>query len=377
MATSPVLLNKKPFDAEYDHMLQFTYSGSQIFASRLIAKDNATNEVVYDQKVSSMNTTYTIPAGTLTNGKTYNFQLSVFDHEDTESSLSSPIMLLCLKTPVFTFANVTPFMIVKNSYLDVTIIYEQENGELLNEYYIMLYAANKTSLVYTSDIQYADNLTVKIPELMDDTVYYIRATGSTVNGMEMDTGQIEFSCDYLKPDLFLHFRADNVPEEGSVKLSSNFVLVEGKTDSASLQFENGEKVNLLNGDKVWFDDGYVADNFTLNAIVEDIPDFATFMRFNMGTAIVELSWNYGYFDISDDKMYYVELAAYHMIGGEILRYIRTSNLIPALEDGQQVFIWMRHVNGLYDLQIEAIYDETAQTQTVIENSEDNTEGVEA
>jgi len=212
---------------------------------------------------------------------------------------------------------------------------------------------------------------------MDDTVYYIRATGSTVNGMEMDTGQIEFSCDYLKPDLFLHFRADNVPEEGSVKLSSNFVLVEGKTDSASLQFENGEKVNLLNGDKVWFDDGYVADNFTLNAIVEDIPDFATFMRFNMGTAIVELSWNYGYFDISDDKMYYVELAAYHMIGGEILRYIRTSNLIPALEDGQQVFIWMRHVNGLYDLQIEAIYDETAQTQTVIENSEDNTEGVEA
>jgi len=97
----------------------------------------------------------------------------------------------------------------------------------------------------------------------------------------------------------------------------------------------------------------------------------------MGTAIVELSWNYGYFDISDDKMYYVELAAYHMIGGEILRYIRTSNLIPALEDGQQVFIWMRHVNGLYDLQIEAIYDETAQAQTVIEKSEDNTEGVEA
>lgn len=368
--TSPVLLNKKPFDAEKEHVLQFTYSGPQIFASRLIAKDNVTNEVVYDKKVESMNATYYIPANTLKNGQNYIFQVSVFDHEDVESLLSSPIVLMCLKTPNFGFANVTPSMIVKNSYLDVEMIYEQENGELLNEYYVMLYAVNTTSVVYTSDIQYADNLTVRIPELIDDTVYYIRATGSTVNGIEMDTGLIEFSCDYLKPDLFLKFRADNIREEGTVRLSSNFVVVEGKTDSAELQFEGGEKVNLLNGDKVWFDDGYKVDDFTLNVIVEDIPDFATFMVFHMGTAVVDMSWNYGYFPESEDKLYYVELTASHMIDVERLSYIRTSNLIPALMEGQQLFIWMRHVNGTYDLKIEAI-NNTA-TQEVIE---EHTEGV--
>lgn len=378
MATSPVLLNKKPFDAEKEHILQFTYSGSQIFASRLIVKDNTTNEVVYDQKINSMNTTCPIPANTLTNGNTYNFQLSVFDHDDIESSLSSPIILLCLKTPVFGFGNVTPAMIVKNSYLDVNMVYEQENGELLNEYYVMLYAVNTTSLVYTSDIQYADNLTVRIPELMDNTVYYIRATGSTVNGMEMDTGLVEFSCDYLKPDLFLKFRADNVREEGSVRLSSYFVVVEGKSDPEVLTFieENGavEKVDLLNGERVWFDDGYKANDFVLNAIVEDIPDFTKFMTLNMGTAIVELTWNYGYFQESEDKLYYVELIAYHMIGEEFLRYIRTSNLIPAITESQQLFLWLRHVNGTFDVKIEAIENPALQTQELVE---DITEGDEA
>ena len=371
MATSPVLLNKKPFDAEKECRLQFTYSGSQIFKYKLIIRENSSNteiesgdltgEPVYEQEVAWMNTYVIVPANTLENGKSYNFQLIVYDKDQIPSSPSSPVVLKCLKTPVFKFANVpTPPaspMIVKNSYLDVEMIYEQENGELLNEYYVMLYAVNTTSLVYTSDIKYADNLTVRITELMDDTVYYVRAIGSTVNGMEMDTGLIQFSCDYLKPDLFMKFRADNIPEEGSARLSSNFVMVEGKTNSAELKFEDGEKVNLLNGDKVWFDDGYkIDDGFTLSMNVEDIPDFTTFLRFYAGTAVVELSWNYGYFAESDDKRYYIELVAYHMIGSEMLKYIRTSNLIPELTDEQQLFVWLRHVNGTFDVRIEAVME---------------------
>lgn len=392
MATSPVLLNKKPFDAELEHKLQFTYDGFQIFKYKLVIRENSSNtiiesgdltgEPVYEQEVAWMNTYAIIPANTLENGKTYNFVLTVFDNNGNPSLDSSPILLKCLKTPTFKFANVpappeSP-MTVKNSYLDVDIMYEQENGELLNEYYVMLYYENKTSLVYTSEIQYANNLTVRISELMDMARYYVRAIGSTVNGMEMDTGFIEFSCNYLKPDLFLKFRADNIREEGSVRLSSNFVVVEGKSDPEDLTFieENGavEKVDLLNGERVWFDDGYKADDFVLNAIVEDIPDFVKFMTFNMGTAIVELTWNYGYFQKSEDKLYYVELIAYHMIGKEFLKYIRTSNLIPALTETQQLFLWLRHVNGTFDVKIEAIENPALQTQELFE---DVTEGDEA
>lgn len=390
MATSPVLLNKKPFDAEKECRLQFTYSGSQIFSYKLTIRENSSNteiesgdltgEPVYEQEVAWMNTYIIIPANTLENGKSYNFQLIVYgENKDNDASLpSSPIVLKCLKTPVFKFANVpappaSP-MTVKNSYLDVEMLYEQENGELLNEYYVMLYYENKTSLVYTSSIQYADNLTVRISELMDMARYYIRAVGSTVNGMEIDTGFVEFSCNYLKPDLFMKFRADNIREEGSVRLSSNFIMVEGKSDPEVLNYIDGEKVDLLKGEKVWFDDGYQADNFVLNANIEDIPDFTTFMIINMAGAVVELSWNYGYFAESDDRRYYVELIAYHPIGEEQLRYIRISNLIPELTDDQQLFLWVRHVNGTFDVKIEAISDNTTQTQELTESV---TEGVEA
>lgn len=354
MAVSPVLLNKLPFDAELEHKIQFTYSGAQIFAHRLIIKNNLTNETVYDEKTSSMGLFAKVPAGTLTNGLTYNFQLSVFDSNDTESSLSNIIILLALKTPEFRLENVTEAMVVRNSYLDVSIFYSQVNGELLDEYVVTLYGSDKTTIAYTSNIQYADNLTVRIPELMDDTTYYLRATGSTVNGIEMDTGLVVFSCDYIKPDVFLKFRADNVPEEGTVRLSSNFIMVEGRTDADPLVFIDGEKVSLLDGETVIFDNNFQADNFVCELIVSDIPDFSTILTINQQTTILPLTWNFGYFSESDDKLYYAEIAPYSYVGNEPLRYIQTSNRIPALAKGQQVFIWLRHVDGMYDLKIEVL-----------------------
>lgn len=352
MAVSPILLNTLPFDAEKEHTLQFTYTGSQIFAHRVVVKDNMTNAVVYNKKMSGMTTSAQIPANTLTNGVTYNFQVSVFDHEDKESPLSNAIILQCLKTPVFMFANVHDGMIVRNSFLDAELTYTQENGELLNAYTVMLYAANQTTVVYNSGTKYVGNtLSVRIPELMDDTTYYIRATGETLNGMEMDTGLIQIVCDYIKPDLFLKFRADNIPEEGSVRLTSNYILIEGSSNPEDLTYIDGEKVNLLNGEKVWFDSGYQAKNFTEQIIADSIPDFAKFTTMDMKSVMCYITWNYGYFDGFEGKQYYAELTAYQYIGGTRLNYVLPSNLIPPLNDGEQVHFWIRHLNGAFDLEI--------------------------
>lgn len=350
MSVSPILLNTLPFDAGKEHILQFTYTGAQIFANRIVIKNNSTNTVAYDKKTTTMNTLARIPPNTLTNGNTYNIQISVFDHENNESPFSNPAILKCLKTPTFAFTNVDEGMIVRNSYLDVTLSYSQENGELLNAYTVTLYAANQTTVIYDSGIRYSsDNLTVRIPSMLDDTTYYIRATGETVNGMEMDTGLIEIVCDYLKPDIFLKFRADNIPEEGSVRLTSNFILIEGKSEPEELVYIDDEKVSLANGEKVWFDDGFTADNFVCEVIAEQIPDFTKFITFNMKSAMAYITWNYGYFEGSDAKQYYAELTAYQYIGSEKLNYVQISNRIPPLSDGEQVHFWIRHVNGAFDL----------------------------
>lgn len=364
MAISPVILNKLPFDAELRHELQFTYGGPQVFWYQLIIKDNATNgtDFIHDTgMVASMDSVAVVPAGTLTNGNTYNFELIVYDSDKNPSATSNPAVLMTLKTPVFGFENVTDAMIVKNSYLEVEMLYSQENGELLDEYNLTLYGSDETTVIYTSGTKYADTMTVMIPELMDNTTYYLIAAGVTVNGMEIITEQISFTCKYIKPDIFLKFRADNIADEGSVRLSSNFIMIEGSSDPETLNFVDGESVSLVNGEKVWFDEGFSAENFTCMVKTANLPDFSTIMTMNMKNAIVEISWNYGVFDDTGEQMYYAELVAYQYVGGKTLNYIQMSNLIPALQEDQQVFIWFKHVNGMFDLIIEALPLETEST----------------
>lgn len=364
MAVSPILLNSLPFDATKDHTLQFTYSGSQVFAHRVVVKNNATNEVVYDKKTSAMSLLATIPADTLTNGNTYNFQVSVFDHEDVESPLSNVVILKCFLTPTFELVGISESMIVRNSFLDATINYVcEDTTEPLNAYTVMVYDATTTTVIYDSGTRYlGDGLTVQITGLMDDTTYNIRATGQTISGMELDTGIIQIMCDYLKPDLFLVFRADNLCDEGTVRLSSNFVLIEGESNPEELIYIDDEKVSLLNGEKVWFDKGYIADNYTLEIVAESIPDFATILNLNMQNAKAYLTWNYGTFVGDDSPTYYAELTAYEDIGGQRLNYIQISNRIDPLVEGEQVHIWLRHVNGAFDLKIaKYIKEETIET----------------
>lgn len=358
MAISPVILNKLPFDAEKRNLLQFTYGGPQVFWYQLVIKDNETRGATFTHDtglVASMDDVAVIPEGVLTNGVDYLFTLTVYDADKKASDPSQEVLLMALKTPTFEFLNVQDSMIVKNSYLEVELSYSQENGEPLDEYSVTLYGSDETTVIYKSGIQFADNLIVNIPELMDNMTYYLRATGSTVNGMSVDTGTVMFTCKYIKPDIFLKFRADNIPDEGIVRLSSNFILIEGKTNASELKFdESGEKVILQNGDKVWYEEGFSADDFTCMLKVSDIPDFAPIMNLNMKNALVTITWNYGYFDDSGEKTYYAELIAYQYIGSKTLNYVMMSNRIPEPAEGQQVFVWFRHKDGLFDLIVEAL-----------------------
>lgn len=345
---SPIILNKLPFDAEIGAIVQFRYSGNQIFANRLVIKDNSTNEVVYDEK-KDVQVEYTnIPANTLTNGNTYNVQISVFDHDDVESPLSNPVVLKCLKTPTFGFENITDSMIVRNSYVDANVLYSQENGELLNTYTVNVYAQNQTTVVFTSGTKLSNDLTVRVPQLTDDTTYYIKAIGQTVNGIELATPMIAFTCDYVKPDLFLTFRADNIADEGSVKLSSNFVLVEGSSNVEELIYIDGS-VDLTNGEKVVWDKGYEVGDFVEQIKVKNIPDFTKFTTRNMKSAMVYMTWNYGYFNGSTEKSYYIELISYQYVGGRLIRYIQSSNLVEPLQDNEWLHIWVKHEGNLFDV----------------------------
>lgn len=355
MAVSPILLNSLPFDALYEHTLQFRQSGNQIFAHRVIIKDNETNIVVYDQKTDAMNTIIKIPANTLTNGKWQNYQVSVFDRDGNESPFSNIVILLCIKTPTFYFSNIQNDMLIKNSSIDAELEYQQENGEELNAYRVLLYADNSTSIVFDSGVKQPNgDIIITIPNLSDDTTYYIQATGSTVNGMEIKTEKIRFAVKYIKPDVFLTFRADNVPEEGVVRLTSNFISIEGSSDPKDIQFIEDEKVVIGLGEKVYFDKGFSFKDFFSQIIAENIPDFSKIVTFDIGNSLIEITWNYGFFDTTKTKQYYTELIVTEKNSVTNLRYIQASNRIPNVLPSDQIMIQIKRSRNTYTLKIEKL-----------------------
>lgn len=362
MVVSPILLNSLPFDATEKYMLYFSYSGSQVFGHRIIVKTNDTLEQVYDSGIiESMALTATIPENTLENGITYRFQVSVIclnteDGSRVESSPSNTVILKCVATPEFGFVDIEEGATIRNSYFDAQLFFSCEDPiEILNQYKVILYASDTTTSLYDSGTIYANSgLTVRISGLTDLETYYLRATGETLSGMELDTGLIQIRCNYIKPDLFLAFYADNVPEDGLVQLSSNFVMVEGATDAESLIYVDDEKVNLSNGDKVYFEDGFTATNFTCKIIAESINDFSTVITFDMVNAQAYVMWCKGIFEGEETETYYAELVAYSYIGYERLNYIQLSNRIEPPNDDEQVYFWIRHVDGCFDIKIEKL-----------------------
>lgn len=65
----PVILRVNPFDANKDYEITLSWMGNRAHANRIIIYDNETNEVVFDDMVSSFSLKHTIPAYTLKNNK--------------------------------------------------------------------------------------------------------------------------------------------------------------------------------------------------------------------------------------------------------------------------------------------------------------------
>ena len=172
----------------------------------------------------------------------------------------------------------------------------------------------------------------------------------------MSTDMIMVVCDYLKPDVFLSFRADNIPSEGCVRLTSNYVSVEGSSN-VDVSFKDGEKVILGEGESVYFDKGFIVDNFIMQVLVEGLTDFKKFLILDMGSVRAVFSFNYGYFQ-PEVKKYFVELEAYNILKNVSVSkrnsYIQDSNRIEPLKNNEQLALWVKHKDGLFDVIIDKV-----------------------
>ena len=58
---SPILYDIGTFDASVGTVVRFYYTGEQVFANRLIIKNNETLAEVYNEKIDSMQLSHTVP----------------------------------------------------------------------------------------------------------------------------------------------------------------------------------------------------------------------------------------------------------------------------------------------------------------------------
>lgn len=368
LPTQPIMDKVAAFDARNIH--EFTFNvigGAQIVSNRLVITNNITNEVVYDKTIDTFTFVHEVPANTLSNYNEenstgyYNVVVYTIDNAGNQSIPSTPVVFYCYSTPSLTivdFSTIEPESnIVKNSSYQFQANYIQIEGELLNTYKFVLYDSNKEEISNSGLIYYAENsdLEYTFSGMSDNTQYYIEVQGQTVNDTIISSGLVQFSVQYIQPASFAIVELENNCEGGYIQIKSNIKPIDGKTNPDPATYIEDKEIDLTeNGSWVEWSEGYTIEkDFTMRIWGRD---------FNPNTKVLEMSnQNNSTTDPNRIEMYwivttpettekaYIILKCYYH---NSVPYVISSNVIDRPEDTKKVFIWVRRVNDLFDLQIE-------------------------
>jgi len=236
---TPLLYSVSAFDPSYEYTFEFEYSGAQVVSNRAIITDNDTQTEVYNVMQEGLKLNHILPSNTLEAGHSYLIQIQVYDRDGNYSDLSSAVLFYCFSTPRFYFSNVNSGDVVSFADLELRLSYEQAETETLNEYKYYLYDVTGEA-IYTSNSFYTESDMIHtIYGLKNDYVYYIRAIGKTAHGMNIDTGMIEITTNYISIASNVAFKAENDSSTGCVKLKIDIVAIDFELANENYSIKNG------------------------------------------------------------------------------------------------------------------------------------------
>lgn len=288
--SAPILQNQSAFDATTAHSFQFEYTGDQVFASKLYIYRNDNNNLVYSEKITSFQLNHTLPQGTLSNGYQYYATLTVFNVDNVESAHSNKILFYCYTQPTFIFSNIADNQIVQNSTLSPVVSYSQPEGETLDQFQIFLCNASKTQIA-TSGIKYGtESLAFTFNGLTDGTAYYVRATGVTTQGMQLDTDYIAITVKYTQAGQFYKLQLENNPHDASITLSSNVSIITGVSTGNPNFVEDNTMIDLTPvGCTVRFEEGFIIkEKFTLEIVGKMFYPYETILEMPVDTGTMSI-----------------------------------------------------------------------------------------
>lgn len=355
----PNIYEPYAFDATQDYIFEFSYTGSQAQHNKIVIRDNASNKIVFEDKIRTMELKHKIPAGTLTNGGIYKATVFVYDTFENQSPESDAVIFFCFTQPVFTITNLTPNAIVNNSSYEVEFAYQQIEGEPLNSYQVLLYnslgeiIAQSGNRYPNMDDDTEPVFTYNLTSLDDNTEYSVQILGETLNHMVADTGRVVFTVEYINPAVFAILDLTNIEREGQIKIQSNIVSIVGHSYPDPPLFIDDMEVDTRGNDeggqhRVWFDEGFnLQRDFTLQILMRDPNDYSTFLEFGAYPINLELKYMKGVFDSQNGKeMAYISLRVYNQLTAY---YLQSNYFEPLAHPFEYLHVWLRCVKDVYEL----------------------------
>jgi hypothetical protein len=380
LISSIVLTPVNAFDATKSYEFAFQYEGQQSVSNRLTIYLAETNQAIYDQTQNTLRLSHTLPAETLSNGNSYICDITAYDI-DGNGMTSSKHDFICLDTPRFWFTNITENQIVENSAYTAILQYAQIQGELINEYRVTLYSSQMSQL-WDSGLRYAPLSPIALGGFINGYRYYIRATGTTVNGFYLDTGFIPFLINYKSSQFYSVLSLENRPKESAVRVTSNIIVIYGKTNPTPPTYIKNEIIDVMgDGNYVKFDEGFKLDgDFVIELIGYGFKENRSIVVLSDGYNHIELFWRRGNF-VNDDETItdhlFVELVdstnpnyiifSNHLQASEITSPVVWRDMLSRtwgdmltetwgdlLNLGDPIHVYLRRVNGLYEVKINEV-----------------------
>ena len=333
----PIINKITSVDALQDYVVTTTYNGNQPYSHRTIIYDGTTLDIVFEITVETFLLKHLIPANTLVNGKKYAIQVQYFDVDGVASALSDKYYFWTLETPLFYFEGIKDEDVIKSASLEVNVHYSQPDWEDVKSYKFSIYDATKVLLSESDVLYYSGTLSYVYRGLLNDTTYYIRCTGITDRGIELDTGHIKIFVKYENANLYSRIYSECNEYNGMVKYYTNLILIEPEEDN--YEYDNGF-IYLMDKTLTYSNNFLVSGDFTMRIKCKNAYREATLLKCS--------NENYGFTlssIFSDDERLMYKL----VVPNGICNYVLYSNKLDDIEMDDLVTIYIRRINNIYQI----------------------------
>lgn len=270
---------------------------------------------------------------------------------------SSAVSFYCKEKPTLGFVGmtaneVTPITMYA-AVFELQYTYDLEQAETLKNYKYYFYDSEKKLL--ESSVEYPGAITNTLSQygLKNDSTYYVRGTGTTKNGYELDSGYYEIHVKFSDISNSYALEAVNNAEKGCIEISSHFISIEG-IPSGDYAFETDESgmtsIDLSSGANVMY--SLSSDkrpyNFVLKYVVKPVLHKTLSKIIFEDDVYGDLTINVR--DYGDGEKLH---ATFSLHIGENFNYIIRSNCIDT-GNYDYLYICLSRKDGYYNLAIKAM-----------------------